>query len=75
MNYGDLLSEAVVKLSLVLAVIGIVFESLWMGRFPRLSTGLYLAIGWVGIIAVWRDWRIASSFSSPSFKRGPCIAE
>lgn len=34
-----------------IAVVGIVFESLWLGRYPVLSTLLYLAAGWVGVIA------------------------
>lgn len=36
-----------------LAVLGIGFESVWLGRFPRLSTALYLVMGWIGVIVVW----------------------
>lgn len=34
-----------------LAVAGIVFESLFLERYPRLSTGSYLATGWIGAFA------------------------
>ena len=40
-----------------LAVLGIAFEAGWMGRFPRLSTALYLLMGWVGVIVVWPLWQ------------------
>ncbi|MEJ2185659.1 MAG: hemolysin III family protein [Gemmatimonadota bacterium] len=35
-----------------LAVTGVVFKLLWTGRFPRLSTALYIAMGWLVIIAI-----------------------
>lgn len=35
-----------------LAVAGVVFKLLWIGRFPRLSTALYLAMGWLVLVAV-----------------------
>ena len=34
-----------------LAALGSLFEALWCDRFPRISTALYLATGWVGVIA------------------------
>ena len=34
-----------------LAVAGVVFKLFFTGRFPRLSTGIYLAMGWLVIIA------------------------
>jgi hemolysin III len=34
-----------------LAVAGIVFESIFLERYPRLSTGSYLATGWIGVVA------------------------
>jgi hemolysin III len=40
-----------------LAVSGIVFEALFLGRWPRVSTGLYLLCGWVGAVAVVPLWR------------------
>jgi hemolysin III len=40
-----------------LAVLGIAFEAGWMGRFPRLSTALYLLMGWVGVLVVWPLWQ------------------
>jgi len=36
-----------------LAIIGIIYKSLWIGRYPWISVGLYVAMGWVGIIAAW----------------------
>jgi hemolysin III len=33
------------------AVIGIVLKLFWPGRFDRVSVGLYLAMGWSGLIA------------------------
>lgn len=39
-----------------LAVIGIVFEAVFLGRWPRLSTALYLTMGWVGSIALIPLW-------------------
>lgn len=39
-----------------LAALGIVAESLWIGRYPRLSTAAYLVTGWVGVIAVVPLW-------------------
>jgi hemolysin III len=35
-----------------LAAIGIVFKIFFIGRFPRTSTVLYLAMGWLALIAV-----------------------
>ncbi len=35
-----------------LAVAGVVFKLLWTGRFPRLSTAVYIAMGWLVLIAV-----------------------
>jgi hemolysin III len=43
-----------------IAVLGVVFESVWLGRFPRLSVALYLAMGWVGAIAAVPMWRALS---------------
>jgi hemolysin III len=34
-----------------IAAAGIAFEAAFIGRFPRLSTALYLALGWVGLVA------------------------
>jgi hemolysin III len=34
-----------------LAVAGVVFKLLFIGRFPRLSTGIYIAMGWLIILA------------------------
>jgi hemolysin III len=35
-----------------LAVTGVVFKLLRTGRFPRLSTAVYIAMGWIVIIAI-----------------------
>lgn len=34
-----------------LAVAGVVFKLFWIGRFPRLSTAIYIAMGWLIVIA------------------------
>ncbi len=39
-----------------LAVLGILFKSLGAARFPRLSTTLYLAMGWVALLAIRPLW-------------------
>lgn len=36
-----------------LAIVGIVLEAVACNRYPRLSVALYLATGWVGIVAAW----------------------
>ncbi|HKJ92358.1 MAG TPA: hemolysin III family protein [Longimicrobiales bacterium] len=35
-----------------LAATGVVFKLLWTGRFPRLSTAVYIGMGWLVIIAI-----------------------
>jgi hemolysin III len=35
-----------------LAVCGVVFKWFYTGRYPRLSTGIYIAMGWLVLIAV-----------------------
>ncbi|MBA2322434.1 MAG: hemolysin III family protein [Deltaproteobacteria bacterium] len=39
-----------------IAAIGVVFETVWLGLYPRLSIGLYLAMGWVGLVAAVPFW-------------------
>lgn len=34
-----------------LAAVGVVFKLFWTGRFPKLSTALYIAMGWLIVIA------------------------
>jgi len=34
-----------------LAAAGVVFKLFWTGRFPRVSTGLYITMGWLIVIA------------------------
>lgn len=36
----------------VLAVLGVVFKLFFTGRFPRLSTMMYVAMGWIVLIAI-----------------------
>jgi hemolysin III len=40
-----------------IATLGTIFESVWLGRYPRLSVALYLAMGWVGVVAAVPLWR------------------
>ena len=35
-----------------LALAGVVYKLFFLGRFPRFSTGMYLAMGWTGVLAV-----------------------
>jgi hemolysin III len=35
-----------------LAVAGVIFKLFFTGRFPRLSTGIYLGMGWLALIAI-----------------------
>ena len=35
-----------------LAVCGVVFKLFFTGRFKKLSTGIYVAMGWIGIVAI-----------------------
>ena len=44
------------------AAFGIALKCLWPGRFDRLSILLYLAMGWVGVIA---GWPLFSTMSGP----------
>ncbi|MET3558291.1 hemolysin III [Streptococcus rupicaprae] len=48
-------TRAYILLALIwlLAVAGIVFELLAIGKFPRLSTYLYLGLGWLSLLIIW----------------------
>lgn len=35
------------------AIAGIVFEVIWTNRFPKVSTYLYLIMGWLGILLIY----------------------
>lgn len=37
----------------IAAIAGIVFEVVWTNRYPRLSTYLYLIMGWLGIFLIY----------------------
>jgi len=39
------------------ALAGMVFEGLFTGRFPRLSTALYVATGWLAVLMLPLLWR------------------
>jgi hemolysin III len=39
-----------------LALLGIVFKAMFGIRYPKFSLGLYLAMGWVGVIAIKPLW-------------------
>ena len=39
-----------------MALFGILLKILWMGRLKRISTGLYLGMGWLAVIAVKPLW-------------------
>lgn len=36
-----------------LALVGIFFEMFWTNRFPKLSTFMYLGLGWLGVLIVY----------------------
>ena len=40
-----------------IALVGSAFEIALIGRYPRLSTALYLVMGWVGVVAAVPMWR------------------
>jgi hemolysin III len=35
-----------------LAVAGVIFKLFFTGRFPRLSTGIYIGMGWLALVAI-----------------------
>ena len=37
----------------IAAIAGIIFEVVWTNRYPRLSTYLYLIMGWMGILLIY----------------------
>jgi hemolysin III len=43
-----------------LALVGIVYKLFLLGRFPRLSTGTYLALGWLALAALPIMWNALS---------------
>ncbi|SHK68474.1 PAQR family membrane homeostasis protein TrhA [Rhodothermus profundi] len=40
-----------------LALSGMIFEGLFTGRFPRLSTAFYVALGWLAVLMLPLLWR------------------
>lgn len=40
----------------LLALIGIIFEVAWTNQFPKLSTTLYLLMGWLGAFLIYPLW-------------------
>ena len=41
----------------VFAILGVIFQSCYINRFPRLFTGLYLVMGWIMAIAIYPLWK------------------
>jgi hemolysin III len=39
-----------------LAILGVSMKVVVGTKYPRLSTGLYLGMGWLGVIAIWPLW-------------------
>lgn len=37
----------------IAAIVGIIFEVIWTNRYPKLSTYLYLIMGWLGIFLIY----------------------
>lgn len=50
---ADLRAYILLGLIWVLAISGIVFEVVALGKFPRLSTYLYLGLGWLSLLIIW----------------------
>ena len=46
-----------------LAVAGVVFKLFYTGRFKRLSTLIYIAMGWLVIVAIKPMWRSLDGFT------------
>jgi hemolysin III len=44
-----------------LALSGIVFKGVWRMKYPRLSTALYLFMGWLALVAAVPLWRALSA--------------
>ncbi|MGB0908087.1 MAG: PAQR family membrane homeostasis protein TrhA [Maricaulaceae bacterium] len=40
-----------------MAVIGVVFKAFFAGRFERLSVGVYLAMGWIGAVMLYKVYQ------------------
>lgn len=50
---GGKLGYGFLTLVWLAAIAGLIFEVIWTNRYPRLSTYLYLAMGWIGIFLVY----------------------
>lgn len=50
---GGKLGYGFLTLVWIAAIAGLIFEVIWTNRYPKLSTYLYLAMGWVGIFLVY----------------------
>lgn len=50
---ADLRAYILLGLIWLLAVAGIVFEIVAIGKFPKLSTYLYLGLGWLSLLIIW----------------------
>lgn len=50
---GGKLGYGFLTLIWLAAISGIIFEVIWTNRFPKLSTYLYLTMGWTGILLIY----------------------
>lgn len=50
---GGKLGYGFLALVWLAAIAGLIFEVIWTNRYPKLSTYLYLAMGWVGVFLVY----------------------
>lgn len=50
---GDTLGYIFLTVVWTAALAGIIFEVVWTNRFPKLSTYLYLIMGWMGILLLY----------------------
>ncbi len=54
------LGYAVLALVWTLALVGLAFKAVWRLRYPRLSTGLYLFMGWLALVVAVPLWQSLS---------------
>ncbi len=50
---GGALGYSFLAVVWIAALAGIIFEVVWTNRYPRLSTYLYLIMGWMGILLIY----------------------
>lgn len=57
LTVGGTYGSAFLLIVWIAAIAGIVFEVVWTNRFPKLSTYLYLLMGWMGIFLIYPLYR------------------